>query len=134
VALTSTLHWFETEVPADERNYQRLARLKTDLVQHEATRRLTRSLILYIDSSESPVHGGQEQSAYNGYFEFVCYRPLFVFNQTGVGAALLRRLGNGDGLLVDVETNVESFARLGRGWPPSSELCQEHVAARASQG
>jgi hypothetical protein len=31
VALTSTLHWFETEVLAEERNYQGLARLNTDL-------------------------------------------------------------------------------------------------------
>lgn len=40
IALTSTLHWFETEVLAEERNYQRLARLNTDLVQHEAARPL----------------------------------------------------------------------------------------------
>ena len=29
-----------------------------------------------------------------------------------LGAAVLGRVGDGDGLLVDVETNVESFARL----------------------
>ncbi len=37
VALTSTLHWFETDVLADQQNYQGLARLNTELVQHEAT-------------------------------------------------------------------------------------------------
>jgi hypothetical protein len=37
--------------------------------------------MLDIDSSESPVHGAQEQSAYNGSFESVCYHPLFVFKQ-----------------------------------------------------
>jgi len=57
IALTSTLHWFETEVLTEERNYQGLARLNTDLVQHEAARPLTQRLILDIDSSESPVHG-----------------------------------------------------------------------------
>jgi hypothetical protein len=46
VALTSTLHWFETEILAEERNYQGLTRLNTDLVQHEAARLLTRRLIL----------------------------------------------------------------------------------------
>lgn len=46
VALTSTLHWFETDVLAEERNYQGLARLNTDLVQHEPARPLTRGLIL----------------------------------------------------------------------------------------
>jgi hypothetical protein len=35
---------------------------------------------VFFDSSESPVHGAQEQSAYNGHFESVCYHPLFVFN------------------------------------------------------
>jgi hypothetical protein len=57
VALTSTLHWFETDVLAEERNYQGLSRLNADLVQHEATRPLTRRVTLDIDSSESPVHG-----------------------------------------------------------------------------
>jgi len=41
------------------------------------------NLILDIDSSESPVHGEQEGSAYNGHFGCTCYRPLFVFNQHG---------------------------------------------------
>jgi Transposase DDE domain group 1 len=63
-------------------------------VQHEATRPLARRLILDIDSSESPVHGGQEQSAYNGHFESVCYHPLFVFNQHGDCLAATLRPGN----------------------------------------
>jgi DDE family transposase len=94
IALTSTLHWFETEVLAEERNYQGLARLNTDLVQHGATRPLARRLILDIDSSESPVHGAQEQSVYNGHFESVCYHPLFIFNQDGDCLAATLRPGN----------------------------------------
>ena len=94
VALTSTLHWFETEVLAEERNYQGLSRLNTDLVQHEATRPLTRRVTLDIDSSESPVHGAQEHSAYNGHFESVCYHPLFVFNEDGDCLAARLRPGN----------------------------------------
>jgi hypothetical protein len=94
VALTSTLHWFETEVLAEERNFQGLARLNADLVQHEAIRPPTRRVILDIDSSESPVHGAQEQSAYNGHFESVCYHPLFVFNQDGDCLAATLRSGN----------------------------------------
>src|SRR5215813_2850706 len=83
VALTSTLHWFETDVLAEEQNYQGVARLNADLVQHPATRSSSRRVLLDIDSSESPVRGGQEQSAYNGHFESVCYHPLFVFNPEG---------------------------------------------------
>ena len=36
-----------------------------------------------MDSSESPVHGQQEGSTYNGHFETVCYHPLFLFNDHG---------------------------------------------------
>src|SRR5215813_1645308 len=94
VALTSTLHWFETEVLAEERNYLGLSRLNTDLVQHQATRPPARRVTLDIDSSESPVHGAQEQSAHNGHFEAVCYHPLFVFNQEGDCLAAKLRPGN----------------------------------------
>ena len=69
-------------------------RLNTDLVQHDAARPLARRLILDIDSSESPVHGAQEQSAYNGHFESVCYHPLFVFNPDGDCLAAKLRPGN----------------------------------------
>jgi hypothetical protein len=72
VAFTSARHWVDTDVRTEERNDQGLARLKTDLVQHEAARPLTRRLIPDIDSSERPVHGAHEQSAYNGHVESVC--------------------------------------------------------------
>jgi hypothetical protein len=94
VALTSTLHWFETDVLAEERNYQGLTRLNVDLIQHAAGRSHSRRVTLDIDSSESPVHGTQEQSAYNGHFESVCYHPLFVFNPEGDCLAAKLRPGN----------------------------------------
>jgi len=94
VALTSTLHWFETDVLAEEQNYQGLTRLNTELVQHPVTRSPRRRMVLDIDSSESPVHGTQDQSAYNGHFESVCYHPLFVFNPEGDCLAAKLRPGN----------------------------------------
>ena len=56
VALTSTLHWFETDVLAEERNYQGLAHLNTELLQRAETRSPVPRVTLDIDSSESPVH------------------------------------------------------------------------------
>ena len=47
-----------------------------------------------MDSSESPVHGQQEGSAYNGHFETVCYHPLFLFNDHGDCLAAKLRPGN----------------------------------------
>jgi hypothetical protein len=94
VALTSTLHWFETDVLAEEQNYHGLTRLNADLIRHAAARSPSRRVTLDIDSSESPVHGTQEQSAYNGHFESVCYHPLFVFNPEGDCLAAKLRPGN----------------------------------------
>ena len=94
VALTSTLHWFETDVLAEERNYKGLGRLNTALLEHAAMRSPTRRVILDIDSSESPMHGTQERSAYNGHFESVCYHPLFVFSPEGDCLAAKLRPGN----------------------------------------
>src|SRR5262249_59915316 len=54
VALTSTLHWFETDVLAEEQNYQGLTRLNTELVQHPAARALLRRGVPPLDSSPSP--------------------------------------------------------------------------------
>jgi len=51
-------------------------------------------VVLDMDSSESPVHGQQEGSAYNGHFEEVCYHPLFLFNGQGDCLAAKLRPGN----------------------------------------
>ena len=51
-------------------------------------------VVLDMDSSESPVHGEQEGSAYNGHFESVCYHPLFLFNHFGDCLAAKLRSGN----------------------------------------
>jgi Transposase DDE domain group 1 len=119
VALTSTLHWFEADVLAEERNYRGLTRLNTELVQHPATRSPSRRVTLDIDSSESPVHGSQEQSAYNGHFESVCYHPLFVFNPEADCLAAKLRPGNvhsaegWDEVLLPI---IDGIAAAGRPW------------------
>ena len=51
-------------------------------------------VVLGMDASESPVHGQQEGSAYNGHFEEVCYHPLFLFNGQGDCLAAKLRPGN----------------------------------------
>src|ERR1017187_7728296 len=47
-----------------------------------------------MDSTEIPVHGEQEQSAYNGHFESTCYHPLLLFNRDGDCLAAKLRPGN----------------------------------------
>ena len=52
------------------------------------------SIVLDMDSSESPTHGQQEGSVWNGHFGCTCYHPLFVFNQYGDLERCLLRPGN----------------------------------------
>ena len=68
-ALTSTLHWFETELLTREENLVGLMAVNRDLVGQAETFAHADRVVLDMDSSESPVHGQQEGSAYNGHFE-----------------------------------------------------------------
>jgi hypothetical protein len=92
--LTSTLHWFETDLLALEENFAGLARLNRELVTRVEGVGSPHRAVLDMDSSESSVYGGQEQSAYNGYFESVCYHPLFLFDRQGECLAAKPRPGN----------------------------------------
>jgi hypothetical protein len=51
-------------------------------------------VVLDMDSTEIPVYGEQEQSAYNGYFESTCFHPLLLFNREGDCLAAKLRPGN----------------------------------------
>ena len=76
VALTSQLQSFETGMLASDENLIGLMAVNRELVaqaQDDSDR-----VVLYMDSTESPVHGQQEGSAYNGHFESVCYHPLLL--------------------------------------------------------
>ena len=93
-ALTSTLHWFETELLTRDDNLVGLMAVNRDLIgQAETCDRADRT-VLDMDSSESPVHGQQEGSAYNGHFASVCYHPLFLFTDHGDCVAAKLRPGN----------------------------------------
>jgi len=41
-------------------------------------------VVLDMDSTEIPVYGEPEQSAYNGHFESRCYQPLLLFHREGI--------------------------------------------------
>ena len=93
-ALTSTLHGFETELLTRAENLVGLTAVNRELLaQAEQPIRAGR-IVLDMDSSESPVHGEQEGSAYNGHFATVCYHPLFLFNEHGDCLAAMLRPGN----------------------------------------
>ena len=105
-ALTSTLHWFETALLTRAENLLGLMAMNRELLARAALATRAGRVVLDMDSSESPVHGAQEGSAYNGHFATVCYHPLFLFNDQGDCLAASLRPGNvpsaddWDGLLV----------------------------------
>src|SRR5712664_2228206 len=93
-ALTSRLQSFETEVLTQEENLAGLAALNRELVAKAEAIASPRRIVLDMDSTEIPVYGQQEQSAYNGHFESTCYHPLLLFNREGDCLAAKLRPGN----------------------------------------
>lgn len=93
-ALTSRLHWFETEVLTEEENLGGLVRINRELVAKGEAIESPRRVVLDMDSTEIPVYGQQEESAYNGHFESTCYHPLLLFNGEGDCLAAKLRPGN----------------------------------------
>jgi Transposase DDE domain group 1 len=93
-ALTSRLQSFETELLAQAENLAGLAALNRELVAKGEAIDSRRRVVLDMDSTEVPVYGHQEQSAYNGHFESTCYHPLLLFNDQGDCVAAKLRPGN----------------------------------------
>src|SRR6266851_2020271 len=82
-ALTSRLQSFETELLTEADNLAGLAALNRELIARAEAIASPRRMVLDMDSTEIPVYGEQEQSAYNGHFESTCYHPLLLFNGEG---------------------------------------------------
>jgi len=93
-ASSGTVSRFETDILTQEQNIDALATLNSAWVSKAVSRSLAKKVVLDIDSSESPVHGNQEGSAYNGFFESTCYHPLFCFNNYGDCEGAVLRSGN----------------------------------------
>ena len=92
-ALTSRVHSFETELLTQDKNLAGLAAINRELLARADAMELSRRVVLDIDSTEIPVYGQQEQSAYNGHFEATCYHPLLLFNREGDCLAVKLRPG-----------------------------------------
>ncbi len=101
-ALTSRLQTFETEMLAEEENFAGLARINRELVGKVEAVDSAQRVALDMDSTEIPVYGEQENSAYNpghgsadgGHFASPCYHPLLLFNREGDCLAGKLRPGN----------------------------------------
>ena len=88
-ALPSRLQTFETDLLAEDGNFAGLARVNRELIGNAEAIDSPYRTVLDMDSTEIPVYGEQENSAYNGHFESTCYHPLLLFNRG-------RRLSGGE--------------------------------------
>ena len=93
-ASASQMGRFETKWLSRPENLTALIDLPGQWIDKVRRRRGPKTIILDMDSSESPTYGEQEGSAYNGHFGCTCYHPLFVFNQFGDVERCALRPGN----------------------------------------
>jgi len=93
-ALTSRLQTFETEMLAQEENFLGLAGVNRELIGKVAAIHWHYRTVLDMDSTEIPLYGEQQQSAYHGHFESTCFHPLLLFNRDGDCRAAKLRPGN----------------------------------------
>jgi hypothetical protein len=134
----ATVGKFETEILTEGNNLEKLDEMSMDWIAKVDTLRGVKKIVLDLDSSESPVYGEQEGSAYNGYFGTKCYHPLFCFNQFGDCLKAKLRPGNvhsADEWMEFIEPVLRHYISKGFkvtfradaafGLPELYELCEE---------
>jgi hypothetical protein len=113
-ASASQMGRFETKWLSRPENLAALADLSGQWIDKVHGRRSPKTIVLDMDSSESPTYGEQEGSAYNGHFDCICYHPLFVFNQFGDVERCALRSGNvhsADGWRAVLEPVIARYRR-----------------------
>jgi hypothetical protein len=93
-ASINTIGCFETEILPLKKNLEGLSEINGSWIQKAMQKSSHHRIIFDMDSSESPVHGEQEGSAYNDHFKCNRYHPLFCFNQYGDYEGAMLRLRN----------------------------------------
>jgi len=134
----TTVGRFEKEILLEGDNTNKLDGIIMKWIEKIDSIRGLKKIILDMDSSESPVYGEQEESAYNGHFGLKCYHPLFVFNQYGDCLKVKLRPGNvhsADGwrefieplLRYYTDKGMEVYVRADAAFekPELFELCEE---------
>jgi hypothetical protein len=98
-------------------------------------------LRLYMDTTHDEVHGYQQLSFYNGFYQTYCYTPLFIFADCGFPLCAVLRQGNASPaegalralkeIIKDIrlswsETRIELVADAGFAVPELYEYCEQH--------
>src|SRR6202163_2552554 len=72
----------------------------------EAHDRAPSEIILDLDATDDPVHGGQEGRFFHGYYDCYCYLPLYVFCGDHLLVAKLRK--------ADIDASAGSVEEIAR--------------------
>ena len=116
-ALTSRLQSFDSEILAEEANFAGWAQINRELIAKAEAIESAPRVVLDMDSTEIPVYGQQEQSAYNGHFESTCYHPLLLFNRQGdclAGKLRPSNVHSADGWQQRLLPEIQRQQKLGR--------------------
>jgi hypothetical protein len=84
-------------------------------------------IILDLDATDDPLHGGQEGRFFHGYYGGYCYLPLYIFCGTHLLCARLRR-ANIDAAAGAVSEVERIIAQIRSRWP------QVQIILRADSG
>jgi hypothetical protein len=93
----------------------------------EAHRRAPERIVLDLDATDDPLHGGQEGRFFHGYHDCYCYLPLYVFCGRHLLCAKLRR-SNIDASAGSLPEVARIVAQMRRRWP------QVGILLRADSG
>ena len=93
----------------------------------EAHDEAPQEIVLDLDATDDPLHGGQEGRFFHGYYGNYCYLPLYVFCGRHLLAAKLRR-SNIDGSAGAVEEVGRIVVRIRDRWP------EVRIVLRADSG
>jgi hypothetical protein len=72
----------------------------------EAHERAPEEIVLDLDATDDPLHGGQEGRFFHGYYDCYCYLPLYVFCGDHLLVAKLRK--------ADVDASAGSIEEIAR--------------------
>jgi hypothetical protein len=82
----------------------------------EAHAQAPEEIVLDLDATDDPIHGGQEGRFFHGYYDCYCYLPLYVFCGDHLLVAKLRR-ANIDAAAGAAEEIERVVAHIRKRWP-----------------
>ena len=97
-------------------NFDKLSEVFTDVFIESFGRKKPKQITLDIDPSDIQLHGAQEDSHYNGYYEHDCYLPIYLFSGEYPLAVKLRP-SNIDGAKGVIDCLDPVNRRLREKWP-----------------